>query len=213
VLYLGNPCRNDAIIAAMVGGRLGLMDTPRHRSDSCTREALQGGALWGGDSGCFGKEYVGDTAWWQWVGTRRAYADTCLFMTAPDVVGDAAATWDRCRPWLPRIRAAGLPAAFVAQDGLELLGVPWGAFDVLFVGGSTVWKMGAAARHIVYDAVERGVPVHMGRVNSLQRWRYAKALGCATADGTTLTRGPDKNLALWLRWTAEEQGTLDLGRI
>lgn len=40
----------------------------------------------------------------------------------------------------------------VAQDGLERLRIPWNSFDALFIGGTTEWKLGAAARAIARDA-------------------------------------------------------------
>lgn len=83
-------------------------------------------------------------------------------------VGDAAATLTRSAPMLPRIRALGYPAALVAQDGLEHLAVPWDAFDVLFLGGTTDWKLGPAAADLPADAVWRstwdGFPGHFPRV-------------------------------------------------
>jgi len=60
----------------------------------------------------------------------------CLFGVAPDVLGDAAATLERSRHMLGWIRYYGLPAALVAQNGIEHLEVPWDDFDVLFLGGS-----------------------------------------------------------------------------
>ena len=75
-----------------------------------------------------------------------------------------------------------------------------GPFDVLFIGGSTDWKLGAAARGVVKEAKARGKRVHMGRVNSLRRYRYAEAIGCDTVDGPFLTFGPDKNLGRLRGW-------------
>jgi hypothetical protein len=43
----------------------------------------------------------------------------------------------------------------------------------------------------------------MGRVNSLRRHRYAAAIGCDSADGTYLTRGPDENLPKLLGWVRD----------
>jgi hypothetical protein len=123
-----------------------------------------------------------------------------LFATAPDVVGDAAATWALSAPALPQIRAFGYPAALVAQDGLEATAVPWDAFDVLFVGGTTDWKL-TVSPSLVRAAVARGVPVHMGRVNSWKRIRWAAELGCASADGTCLAFNPPqyvREIAAWL---------------
>ena len=79
--------------------------------------------------------------------------------------------------------------------------LPWGQLDVLFVGGTTEWKLGPDARGLTAAARERGKRVHMGRVNSERRYRYAKAIGCDTADGTYLTFGPDLLLPDVLAWS------------
>lgn len=157
------------------------------------------GSTWCADNGAFNAAtYPGDDAWFAWL--SRLDPAGCLFATAPDVVGDAVATLERSAPWLPRIRAAGFPAALVAQDGLEHLPVPWGTFDALFLGGTTAWKLGAHARVLVAEARRRDVWVHMGRVNSERRLRYAQTIGCRSADGTYLAFGPDVNLPRLMAW-------------
>ncbi|HEU4544470.1 MAG TPA: hypothetical protein VFR23_25290 [Jiangellaceae bacterium] len=159
------------------------------------------GATWCADNGCFGRGYPGDEQWFAWLASfTPEQIARCAFAVAPDVVADAAATLERSLPWLPRIRALGYPAAFVAQDGQEHLTVPWDAFDVLFVGGSTEWKLGSHARAFVIEAKARGKYVHMGRVNSERRIRYAVAIGCDSVDGTYLTFGPDVLLPDVLAW-------------
>lgn len=173
------------------------------------------GATWCADNGCFGKGWPGTEAWWSWL-TNQPDRDRCAFAVAPDVVADAAATLERSRPWLPRIRALGIPAAFVAQDGQEALPVPWDAFDVLFIGGSTEWKLGAHARALIAEAKARGKRVHMGRVNTWRRFRYAVEVGCDSADGTVLAFGPEANLPRLLTWLeraphVRDQGGLDFG--
>lgn len=150
------------------------------------------------DNGCFGKGYPGDEKWWSWVQTLPT--GRVRFVVAPDVVGDAAGTLERSRPWLPLIREAGFPAAFVAQNGLENIGVPWDEFDVLFLGGDTEWKLGPHAQALTTEAKRRGKWVHMGRVNSLARMRRAWFSGCDSADGTFIAFGPDVNLPKVLGW-------------
>lgn len=193
MLYFANPTGSPRVHDAMATGLLGYIDTP-----------LQGnvrapGVQWCADNGCFGKGFS-ESAWWTWLVDNAASASDCVFAVAPDVVGDAAATIARSLPWLPKIRALGYPAAFVIQDGQESLPVPWDHFDVLFIGGSTEWKLGDAARRIVGEARRRGVHVHMGRVNSYRRFRYAEAIGCDSVDGTFLIFGPETNLPRLQRW-------------
>jgi hypothetical protein len=150
------------------------------------------------DNGCFGKGYPGDDAWWKWLTSLPVWR--VRFAVAPDVVADAVATLERSRPWLRRIRKIGIPAAFVAQDGLENLEVPWDEFDVLFIGGSTDWKLGKHAQALTAEAKRRGKWVHMGRVNSEVRIRHAKFSGCDSVDGTYIAFGPDLNLPKVLGW-------------
>jgi hypothetical protein len=199
VLYLANASSPRAR-EAMRTGDIGMICTPREG-----REPLPG-VTWAGDNGCFGKGYPGDPAWLAWLARLAPHADRCLWATAPDVVGDAAATLARSWPHLPAIRALGYPAALVAQDGLEHLPVPWTEFDVLFLGGTTEWKLGPAAAQLAEAARHRGKSVHMGRVNSRRRYSYAQHLGCRSADGTFLAFAPDTNLPRLLSWT--RQGAL-----
>jgi EAL domain-containing protein (putative c-di-GMP-specific phosphodiesterase class I) len=81
--------------------------------------------------------------------------------------------------------------------------MPWPDFDVLFIGGTTDWKLGPEARLLVAHAKELGKFVHMGRVNSLRRFRYAEAIGCDSADGTYVTYAPDVNLPNILHWVSD----------
>ena len=99
-----------------------------------------------------------------------------------------------------RTQPADRPA-LVAQDGLTIDACPWADIDALFIGGTTAWKLGPQARALVAVAKMRGKHIHMGRVNSERRYRYAAAIGCDSADGTYLTFGPDRNLPNLLAWT------------
>lgn len=189
----------------MTAGHLGFINTPLQGN------RLVDGAAWCADNGCFGAGYPGDKAWWAWITGLAAHADTCAFVVAPDVVSDATATLERSMPFLLKIRALGFPVAFVAQDGATVDDlIPWGHFDVLFVGGSTGFKLGVDARAIVAEAKRRGNRVHMGRVNSFRRLRYAKEIGCDSADGTFITFGPDVHLPKVLAWVdrVNNQGVL-----
>ena len=198
--YFGNPS-TPSIREAMTRNDIDCIVTPRQGNK------IPAGAFICADNGCFGAGYPGDEAWWAWVQTLPT--ERCRFAVAPDVVGDAVATIARSAPWLPLIRSLGIPAAFVAQDGLEDLDVPWHTFDVLFIGGSTEWKLGAAARAVVAEAKRLGKWVHMGRVNSKSRLLYADRIGCDSADGTFMAFGPDVNLPKVLGWVrAVEHPTL-----
>lgn len=190
--YFVNPS-NPEIRAAMAAhpDKFGAIVTPRQGN------RVPPGVAWCADNGCFGDGYPGEDAWWAWLQAKLGDAEQterCAFAVAPDVVADHAATLERSLPWLPRIRELGVPAAWVLQDGATLETVPWDLFDVLFVGGSTAFKLGDVAAGIVWEAAALGYPVHMGRVNSEVRIRYAQLIGCTSVDGTYLTFRPSRGL-------------------
>ena len=192
--YFANPC-GQKVIDAMRSGLIDYIDTPAQGNKRPE------GVPWCADNGAFSDRFDEDK-WWRFLEANAYAAADCLFAVAPDVVGDAEATLERSLPWLPKIRALGYPVALVAQDGWEgLPEIPWDDFDCLFIGGTTGWKLGPWARRAVADAKAEGKWVHMGRVNSERRWRYADAIGVDSCDGTFLTFGPDTNLPKLLAWT------------
>lgn len=201
MIYYANPTSPRAI-EAMQTGRLGYIDTP-----------LQGnrrppGVSWCADNGCFSDKWDQEK-WWTWLQGNAHDAPTCTFAVAPDVVGDAWRTGIRALPWIEPIKRLGYPVAWVAQDGQQNQPLPWLSIDALFIGGTTAWKVGPHARDLVAEAKRRGLWAHMGRVNSERRWRYAKAIGCDSVDGTYLTFGPDVNLSAVLAWGRNnDQGAL-----
>ena len=188
----------------MHAGQLGYIDTP-----------LQGnrrpaGVMWAADNGCFSDRWD-EATWWRFLTENAADASTCLFAVAPDVVGDAWRSGIRSLPWIEPIRSLGYPVAWVAQNGQENQPLPWLGIDCLFIGGTTEWKLGRHARALAAEAKRRGKWVHMGRVNSERRYRYASAIGCDSVDGTYLTFGPDVNLPRVLAWSRlRDQTVLDL---
>jgi hypothetical protein len=198
VRYFGNPTSEKAVHDAMTSGLLGCIITPKQGN------LVPADAIYCADNGAYGKGYPGDSAWWAWLqrSVARWGADRCAFAVAPDVPFDAAGTLDKSLEWLPRIQSLGVPAALAFQDGIEDLPIPWDVVDVMFIAGSTEWKLGPAARALVTEAKARGKWVHMGRVNSERRFGYAELIGCDSADGTYLTFGPRKNLPYVNRWSS-----------
>lgn len=169
------------------------------------------GQPWAADTGCFANpaEYS-DQRYLAWLATRPA--DRCLFATAPDSFGNAERTLQLALPMLERVRAAGRPVALVAQPALRAEQVPWADLDVLFVGGPDAWQHSEAAAEVIRAALERGKPVHVGRVNGWRRLSWAAAMGASSADGTFLRYAPDGNEVRLRGWLArlERQPALAL---
>lgn len=147
------------------------------------------------------------------------------FVVAPDVVGDWRQTVKRSKPWLKEIRDRGFPVAWVAQDGIEKNTdqIPWDDFDVLFIGGSTAWKLGFNPidgnplrptdnelqksgvnydhARLIKEAKKRGKKLHIGRVNSWKRAEMASyGVQAHTMDGNFIGAAPDQNLPKVRSW-------------
>lgn len=166
--------------------------------------------------------YRDEVAGWPWAADNDAYLawdegryrkmldgisgrPGCLFVTAPDVVGDANATTERFHEWSGELASVDQPIAYVGQDGL--VSPPWDAFQAFFVGGTTEWKLGENAARLIREAKRRGKWVHMGRVNSRRRIIYARALGCDSVDGTNFSMYRQTNLPWALEYAASPQQT------
>lgn len=127
----------------------------------------------------------------------------CLWVAAPDVVGNAAETLALFDVWEPAIRRYGFPVALVAQDGLMVDATPWGRMDALFVGGSTKWKLGPQSFALMTEARRRGLWVHVGRVNT--RRRMDAVFGYADSiDGSQFSRFPDTHIPWAVRKLASQ---------
>ena len=109
----------------------------------------------------------------------------CLFVCAPDVVGSARRTLEVFEHW--KTRLIGWKVALVAQDGQENLPIPWNEIDAIFIGGSTEFKLSSHSEQICRAAKALGKWVHIGRVNTPQRFEWAEGLA-DSIDGTGLSR-------------------------
>lgn len=125
----------------------------------------------------------------------------CLFVVAPDVVGDAPTTLAQFREWGPRIRAMNFPVALAGQDGMTVDSVPWDDLDAIFIGGSTRWKLGTDAAAMVAEGKRRGKWTHVGRVNSV--YRACRLIEPPdSVDGTAWAKHPSAYAAQWGQWVA-----------
>ena len=190
-MYLCTSPSSPSVKAALDTQTLGLMCQPgsnRPRPEW----------IWAADNGCFAAKWD-KGRWLRWLDSRLPRGG-CLFGTVPDLFGDHERTLERWEQYAPTVKALGYPLAFVAQDGASEGSVPWQELDVLFIGGTTRWKLGPEVKELIVAAHVRGKLVHVGRVNSQGRFLAFAALGCDTADGTYLAFGPEKNLPNLLAW-------------
>lgn len=197
MIYYANPS-TIKVADEMAAGRLGCITTP-----------LQGNVTFPGewdviaDNGCFSDRWTHDH-WFRWL---LDLPRSVRFVVAPDVfdpVGGEChgATLERWYYYGSLIERHGFTPAFVCQVGATADNLP--DAPVLFLGGTTEWKLGPEAWAIVRRwKSERWI--HMGRVNSQRRFRTARAMGCHSVDGTFLTFGPDTNLPKLLGWLEDQE--------
>lgn len=153
-------------------------------------ETSAAGVPWAADNGAFAG--FNETAWRSMLDAVTG-VDGCLFCVAPDAVGDAKATAEMWDAYRGDIADAGLPAAWVAQDGADANSIPADA-DAVFIGGTDDFKFSAAAVGIVRQAKQSGHWVHVGRVNSLRRLRLCQSIGADSVDGSRWNRFRDTHL-------------------
>jgi hypothetical protein len=198
-ILVSGSTRTVGRLAAAWGQHLGLLETPA--CGHSLRSILAVGLPWGIDNGA----YSGfDADAFRRLLRRAARAPGLLWVVCPDCVGDARGTLARWREWEPELRAAGVPVAFVLQDGQERCELP--AADSYFVGGSTRWKLSEAAGDLAGEAKRRGALLHMGRVNSLRRLALAHDLGCDSVDGTKVSRWEGSILRRFLAYCRRLDG-------
>lgn len=145
-------------------------------------------ATWDGEFGCDNGAFSGfsRSKWLRFLAKREPHRARCRWVALPDVVGNARRTLEAFRHMAPLVE--GWPLALVAQDGIEDLPIQWSAFQCLFIGGSTGWKMSHATADLVRMAKIVGVQVHIGRVNTVERYLHFAKLGADTCDGTGVVK-------------------------
>lgn len=141
---------------------------------------LSDAPVWAADNDCFSD--WNPTRFERFLG-RVEGMPNCLFVNAPDVVCDAAATLERFEDWQPVIAGYGLPVAFTLQNGIQTCDVPWDRIQAVFIGGDTLFKFSRVVKEIAWVAKRRGLWIHMGRVNSGIRIQHSAAIGCDSFDG------------------------------
>lgn len=115
-------------------------------------------------------------------GSRMTAPD---FQVLPDVVGNGDASLSLSLAYLHEAREAGVPCYLAVQNGMDLERIARFVrtyhIDGLFVGGDLEWKLATAE---AWCALGRrlGIPVHIGRVGTLDRVAWAQAIGASSID-------------------------------
>ena len=133
------------------------------------------------DNGCFAR--FEEAAWMRLV--EEAYDDPPLFLTLPDIVGDAQRTVELFDAFWHKVN--GVPLALVLQDGVERATIPWCKLHTIFIGGTDAFKISPAAFAAARAAKMLGKWVHVGLVNTAKRVRDWVGLA-DSIDGSGISR-------------------------
>jgi hypothetical protein len=186
----------------IVDNRFGILTSPSHKG---VPAGIVAGMEWGAENENYTKGFDPDV-FFNWLEKMEAYRESCLFVPVPDIPGDAAWTLVQYYAW--RSCFYGWPVAYVAQDGQEDLPFPDG-FDVLFIGGTTDWKLGNGATSCIYRALHLGKRIHIGRVNWVDRYdHFDRMTGSQkwTCDGTrNRFDGVEKTVKAWAGYMERSQ--------
>lgn len=135
----------------------------------------------------------------------------CLFVAAPDVVGDHAATVAQFPFWRFAIKAQGFPVAFVVQNGCTVDDVPWELVDAVFIGGDTAFKLSADVDAVLDRAAQLHKWRHVGRVNTRRRIRHFRGRA-DSIDGSGFSQWP-RRIDRALHWIADLEQQPRLSRL
>lgn len=177
---------------------LGVLMTPQNWNRVCSLPLP-----WACDNAAFSKP--DDHKFWRlcmesWAMDRHCPPE---WVAVPDAVGNHSATlqmfgWWR-EYWQEELGCIPFPLAFVLQDGCTIDEIPWEHIRAVFVGGSTAFKL-RQSEPLVRAAQQRKKLVHIGRVNTLRRLRFAYDLGADTVDGTACSMYPDRYILQFLKY-------------
>lgn len=146
--------------------------------------------------------------WRELIDWGAAQEQRPLWALVPDSVADRDRTLEKWERFAPLVRAAGLRPAFALQDDMTFGDVP-DSDCMLFIGGSTGWKM-AAIRPWCARFPGR---VHVGRVTEAERLWLCYEAGAVSVDGNAWWRKTNKPgsepqwevLKRFLKFQAEDQ--------
>jgi hypothetical protein len=112
------------------------------------------------------------------------------FVVAPDIVAGGLRSLRLSLVWLAQLLNRTKLVLVPVQDGMgptDLLDVVVPGHVGIFLGGSTEWKL-ATMRQWGEFCAERGVYFHVGRANTLKRFRLAHIAGADSVDGSSASR-------------------------
>ena len=155
----------------------------------------------------YGTEYAIDNGAFSGFDEKRFHAilkrqeptkELCKFVVAPDVPYSAQRTLEVFEAWKRRLN--GWKKAFVAQNGVDAIAIPWSEIDCIFIGGDDAMKDGREGESCARAGIALGKWVHWGRVNQAKRTkRILEIMGDypnCSLDGSGLSQHSEKRIVM-----------------
>ena len=140
--------------------------------------------IWGADNDCYNSF---NQIKYEQMLSRLPRINTMKYLTMPDVLGDSEKTLTFFDEWYSKLKNEKLPITLVLQDGCKVKDVPFDKIKSVFVGGTTEYKLSEDVRNIINIAKQKKKWIHMGRVNSNKRIKYAQSIGVDSFDGSSFS--------------------------
>lgn len=175
-----------AVAAAEIGLPCGQLLTPRTRfTNRCPEDySVDNGAYAGLDVSGFRSLLARELP-------NRA---GCRFVVAPDVPFSMRRTLEVFHRW--RLELSGWPIALAIQNGAEDHDLPWEQFEAVFIGGDDGFKTSRHSLAVIQAAKALDKWVHVGRVNTPDRFRWCVEAGVDSIDGSGISRFSGMRVAL-----------------
>lgn len=112
------------------------------------------------------------------------------WIVAPDIVAGGLNSLRLSLVWLPHLLVRSRLVLIPVQDGMgpeDLVNIILPKRIGIFMGGSTEWKLANMVKWGEFCA-EKGVHYHVGRVNTIKRFRLAHIAGADSVDGSSASR-------------------------
>ena len=112
------------------------------------------------------------------------------WIVAPDIVAGGVHSLRLSLVWLPHLLVRTRLVLIPVQDGMgpaDLVNIVLPKRIGIFMGGSTEWKLANMVEWGQFCA-DKGVHYHVGRVNTLKRFRLAHIAGADSVDGSSASR-------------------------
>lgn len=148
------------------------------------------------DNGAFGKNPFDRKAFIRLLDRHAENKEQCRFVVVPDVVCNARRTIEVFHAFKHEFALRGWKLALAAQNGCEDLDIPWADLHAIFIAGDDAWKLGPDAADVIRAAIALGKWVHIGRVNTPERYHKFNELGANSFDGTGISQYSDMRFAI-----------------